>query len=131
MAPSQAIAIYKRGRPEGINTTNLADVIIGGGPLAAEHMEEIRELFPGANCNIVYGQTEVAGVVTNFKRNVRQEIIWMYQKPGSAGTIAPDTYCKVRRRKFFNKNVIKLFMLGGRLGKRGGLRTWQKRRAEA
>ncbi|KAK4872797.1 hypothetical protein RN001_014826 [Aquatica leii] len=105
LAPSQAIAAYKHGRPENLSLTNLTDMMIGGGPLSGHHLQEIRELFPGTNCCIVYGQTECSGIVLNFDRNDRNHMMMMYLKPGSTGFMCTDFACKVSGTKSENKKL--------------------------
>ncbi|KAF2890250.1 hypothetical protein ILUMI_15923, partial [Ignelater luminosus] len=95
LAPSQAISLYNKGRPDGINTTHLSDFIIGGGPLAAEHILRIRDIFPGTNVSLIYGQTEIGGTGFCFGPN-RKENIWaLCEKPGACGRPVPDLICKI------------------------------------
>ncbi|KAF2889523.1 hypothetical protein ILUMI_16650, partial [Ignelater luminosus] len=95
MAPSQAIAMYNKGRPDGINTTHLSELLIGGGPLAAEYIIRIRDILPGTNVSLIYGQTEIAGIGLYFSPNRREDILALCHKPGSCGRPVPDLTCKI------------------------------------
>lgn len=88
--------MYKAGRPENITTASLLDLIIGGGPLCDEYILKLREVLPGSNVVLAYGQTEVAGLLTAFKPASRKDVLLLNQKPGSCGRILPGVEYKVR-----------------------------------
>lgn len=95
LAPSQAILMYKAGRPEGIDTTCLLDLTIGGGPLSEDYMIKLRDLLPGTNVALAYGQTEVAGLLTTFRPISRKQVLLLNEKPASCGLIYPGIKYKV------------------------------------
>ncbi|XP_022910019.2 luciferin 4-monooxygenase-like [Onthophagus taurus] len=95
VAPSQAMAMMKHGKPEGLNTATLYDLMVGGGPMSSENMMAFKDLFPGTNVGLVYGQTEVAGLITIFKPAVRKDIILMHSKPSSSGRPSFGMWFKV------------------------------------
>ncbi|KAB0793571.1 hypothetical protein PPYR_13191 [Photinus pyralis] len=92
---TQAIALVKHGRPNGVDTSHLRDLLIGGALLSAHHLQALRELCPSTNCSIAYGLTECSGIVITFNRLSRREIALMYAKPGSSGLISADFACKI------------------------------------
>lgn len=85
MAPSSAIMLLKTGRPDGVDTTSLTDVIVGGGPLSAENNLALRDLLPGTNVQLIYGQSEGAGIVTMFRIGDRRDVLQTFNKPTSSG----------------------------------------------
>lgn len=87
--------MYNKGRPDGVDTTHLCDIIIGGGPLAAEHVIKIRDIFPGTSTALIFGQTELAGTGFCFYPNRREDLLAMCGKPGSCGKPVPDSISKV------------------------------------
>lgn len=95
MAPSQAIHVLKAGRPENVDTTSLLDVIMGGGPISTENLESIRDIFPGTNVHLAYGQTEVGGASTVFKPASREDLLLMLLKGNSSGRPMPGFSYKV------------------------------------
>lgn len=95
LAPSSAILMCNVDRPEGIDTTSLLEVIIGGGPLSSDYMLKFRDLLPGTNVSLVYGQTEVTGLLSAFRVNSRRDILLLNQKPDSCGRIYPGIKYKV------------------------------------
>lgn len=97
MAPVQALAITKAGRPEGIDTTSLIDVIVGGGPATSQQITDMRDVFPGANVSLAYGMTEVVGFATCFSPNVRKQLLLSFKNPSSSGLPIPGVTIKVKR----------------------------------
>lgn len=94
--------MYKAGRPEGIDTTSLTDMIIGGGSLNADYINKLKDLLPGTNISLGYGQTEVTGLLTIFRPKVRKHVLMLNEKIGSSGQIYPGIKYKVN-----NINQIK------------------------
>ncbi|KAB0792323.1 hypothetical protein PPYR_14282 [Photinus pyralis] len=93
--PVHAMELLRNGRPEAVNTSQLRDVIIGGDILSSHPLEELRAMFPGTNCNLSYGQTELSGLIVNFNRLDRREMALMRSKPGSSGLLVPGFSCKI------------------------------------
>lgn len=87
--------IYNKGRPEGIDTSQLQDVIIGGGPLSASNVIKVRDIFPGSNVGLAYGQTETGGSALCFSSKNRKHLLLMYKHPGSTGRVLPGYKLKV------------------------------------
>lgn len=87
--------MLQAGRPDEINTTSLRDLLIAGGSLSWHYIESIRDLLPGTNVSVAYGQTEVAGMITYFKPNVRRDVILMMTKADSSGTAYPGFQYRV------------------------------------
>ncbi|XP_017786045.1 PREDICTED: 4-coumarate--CoA ligase-like 5 [Nicrophorus vespilloides] len=85
MAPSQVVRIIKAGRPEGVDTTSLHDIIIGGGPLSAENNMLMGDLVPGAFVHLAYGQSEATGLLTCFRPSDRRDVLHMHKKYSSCG----------------------------------------------
>lgn len=94
-APILAFAVTKLGRPDGIDTSSLRDVLIGGGPATAQQISDLRELLPGTNVMMGYGMTEVCGITTTFKTNVRKQILLSAKHPNSSGIALPTFKIKV------------------------------------
>lgn len=112
VAPGHAISMIKEGRPDGIDTTSLLDFLIGGGHLSAENLLSLRDLLPGTNVFVGYGQTEVAGSGTTFRTNLRKDVLLLHEKLKSCGRPIPGlcykvytTASNVRHRKI-NVNLI-------------------------
>lgn len=99
--------MYKEGRPENITTASLLDLIIGGGPLSGDYILKLREVLPGSNIALAYGQTEVAGLLTCFKPASRKDVLLLNEKPGSCGRILPGVEYKVFifNLKYFDENL--------------------------
>lgn len=95
MAPVQALAITKAGRPEGIDTTSLIDVIVGGGPATCQQMADLRDVFPGTNVSLAYGMTELVGFATCFSPNVRKQLLLSVKNSDSSGLPVPGVTIKV------------------------------------
>lgn len=74
------------GRPDGLDTTSLWSVMVVGGPLSESYILELRDLLPGAFTLLVYGQSEIGGVLTVFKTNKVKESLMLHYKPNSVGT---------------------------------------------
>lgn len=95
LAPSQAIMMYKAGRPDGIDTTSLLDMLIGGGPINVDYVLKLRDVLPGTNVSLAYGQTEVTGLLTIFRPISRKHVLLLNNKVGSSGQIYPGIKYKV------------------------------------
>lgn len=97
MAPIQALFLTKAGRPEGIDTTSLTDVVVGGGPATSQQMVDLRDLLPGANVCLAYGMTELVGFATCFTPNIRKQILLSFKNPSSSGLPIPGSTIKVKQ----------------------------------
>lgn len=95
LAPIQALRMLQAGRPEDINTTNVLNVVIGGGPLGENHILALKDLLPGTNVVLAYGQSEIAGLATAFKPTCREDLIMSMKKPSSCGRLVPGLSYKV------------------------------------
>lgn len=95
LAPIQALRMLQAGRPDGVDTNSMLNVIIGGGPLGENHVLALRDLLPGTNVALAYGQTEIAGLATGFKPHCRQDVILMVDKAGSCGRPVPGATYKI------------------------------------
>ncbi|KAI4471466.1 long-chain-fatty-acid--coa ligase [Holotrichia oblita] len=95
VAPVQAIGMIKVGRPDDFNTTSFLDLLIGGGPISSENLLYLRDLLPGTNVFICFGQTEIAGVGTTFRTNLRKDIFILHTKPKSCGRPIPGFSYKI------------------------------------
>lgn len=100
VAPSMAIEVIKVGRPDGVDTTSLWAFLTGGCSISKKNIEELRDVLPGTFVLQVYGQSEVAGVLTQFRVNDVKETLLLHRKPTSVGKIVPGLTCKV---SFFGK----------------------------
>lgn len=95
LAPTQALAMHKIGRPDNIDTTSLLHFQIGGGPISIDRLLDLRDILPGTYTCQVYGQTEVGGLLTGFNfTNVRDTLLLNY-KPSSCGRPVPGIEYKV------------------------------------
>lgn len=96
IAPVLAIAMIRTGRPEGIDTTSLLEVLTGGSAMTISQMREFRDLLPGTNVTQGYGQTEVAGAITLFKSNKRRDVLLAWSRPDSCGRPIKGIWYKVK-----------------------------------
>lgn len=96
LAPIQALEMCKCGRPEGIDTSSLLEVVTGGSALTKTQMAVFRDLLPGTHVNQAYGQTEVAGIITTFKTHNRKDVVLSYLRPHSCGRPVRSMFYKVR-----------------------------------
>lgn len=95
LAPVLGFSLVKFGRPEGIDTSRLSDVIVGGGPATSEQMTDLRRVLPGANVTLGYGMTELVGIGTAFKPNVSKDMELTLKYPNSSGVPMPGLTFKV------------------------------------
>lgn len=96
LAPVHALSMVKAGRPEGLDTTELVEVITGGSAMSSAQFLEFRDMLPGTHVNQGYGQTEVAGVITKFNFSRRKDAILQYKNPDSCGRAVRGILYKVR-----------------------------------
>lgn len=96
LAPVQALAMMRARRPEGLDTTDLSEVITGGAAMSKNMFLEFRDMLPGTNVGQGYGQTEVAGVITKFLFFKRKDVILSYKNPESCGRPIRGIWYKVR-----------------------------------
>lgn len=96
LSPIQAINFLKYDRPDGIDTSSLWSLLVGGGAISEPHLKELRDLLPGTFVFQCYGQTEVSGPLNLFKTNDVKESLLLYHKPNSAGTPVPGLSYKVK-----------------------------------
>lgn len=96
LAPIQAIEMSNAGRPEGIDTTSLLELLCGGGILPTKHVLQLRDLLPGTNVTQAYGQTEIAGAITSFNSKKRKDILLSYYRPQSCGRPIRGIWYKVQ-----------------------------------
>nr|XP_023026911.1 luciferin 4-monooxygenase-like [Leptinotarsa decemlineata] len=85
LSPSQAVDMVKAGRPDHLDTTSLWTCFTGGAALSEKYIETLRDLLPGCFVFQVYGQSEVAGILTQFKTNQVRDCLYLHQKPRSVG----------------------------------------------
>ncbi|XP_017786046.1 PREDICTED: luciferin 4-monooxygenase-like [Nicrophorus vespilloides] len=85
MAPIQGIAITRSKRPEHVDTSSLGDIILSGGSFSAESNRLLKDLVPGTHVQLIYGQTQGAGMVANFRSCDPRDVILFNKKPLSAG----------------------------------------------
>ncbi|XP_074034975.1 luciferin 4-monooxygenase [Leptinotarsa decemlineata] len=85
LSPSQAVDMVKAGRPDHLDTTSLWTCFTGGAALSEKYVETLRDLLPGCFVFQVYGQSEVAGILTQFKTNQVRDCLYLHQKPRSVG----------------------------------------------
>ncbi|KAF2893286.1 hypothetical protein ILUMI_12887 [Ignelater luminosus] len=95
LAPIQSFSLYKSGRPEGINTTKFEHLLIGGGYVSREQMNEIRDILPGTNVMLGYGLTEICGIALLFWPNNPKDMIMACERCGSSGRPLPGFSYKV------------------------------------
>lgn len=96
LAPIHAISMVKAGRPEGLDTTTLHEVITGGSAMSRKQFLDFRDLLPGTHLSQGYGQTEVAGVITKFNFARRKDVVLGFKNPESCGRPLPGIWYKVR-----------------------------------
>lgn len=99
LAPVHALSMVKAGRPEGLDTTGLVEVITGGSAMSRKQFLEFRDMLPGTHLSQGYGQTEVAGVITKFSFSRAKDVILEYKNPESCGRPLAGIWYKVRTRQ--------------------------------
>ncbi|KAK5637853.1 hypothetical protein RI129_000151 [Pyrocoelia pectoralis] len=63
----QAIKLLSVKKPEGLNTSSLSTLVLTGGIISNDQLLKVKDLFPGTLICNVYGQSEVAGYLTQFR----------------------------------------------------------------
>lgn len=96
LAPIQLLEMCKCGRPEGIDTSSLLEVVTGGSAITVTQIKVFRDLLPGTHVNQGYGQTEISGFISMFKTNSKKDVALSYLKPDSCGRPMPYISYKVR-----------------------------------
>lgn len=95
LAPNQAIAMLKEGKYDHIDPSSLKEFIIGGAPISSENLKAIRELLPDTNVFSAFGQTEIAGIGTVFRKSESDYLALLEKKPKSCGKPIPGIWYKV------------------------------------
>lgn len=87
--------MVKCGRPDGIDTSNLRDVFVGGGPASAQLMTDVKKLLPGTNVSLGFGMTEICSIGLIFRPNVSNQVLLSLKKPNSSGMAVQGLSLKV------------------------------------
>ncbi|CAH1119888.1 unnamed protein product [Phaedon cochleariae] len=95
LIPSQAADMVNLGRPDGLDTTSLWSCMTGGAAISEKCLADFRDLLPGTFVYQVYGQSEVAGIISLFNTYEVKESLYLHYKPRSVGLVAPGLRCKV------------------------------------
>ncbi|CAH1973805.1 unnamed protein product [Acanthoscelides obtectus] len=93
--PSQMAELIACGRPENLDTSKLHCCISGGASVSEKQMREIRDLLPGTFVFQMYGQSEIAGIITIFNSNDVKDVLLLDKKPKSVGKVVAGICCKV------------------------------------
>ena len=67
LTPVEAMEMLSHVR--NVDVSSILSIIIVGSPISKEYCLKIRQVFPQADLARGYGQTEVCGVLTNFRGN--------------------------------------------------------------
>lgn len=98
LATHLAIDMVKVGKRDYLDSRSLSslkDVLIGGKHMPSKYLLILREVLPNVNVAQLYGQTEVAGVITLFRSCTEAEIKLLNDKPRSCGRPVPGFWYKV------------------------------------
>ncbi|GLV33980.1 uncharacterized protein CBL_11137 [Carabus blaptoides fortunei] len=93
LAPTYTYKLTQDPNSCKYDTSSLACVIVGGGPVGAEQMNKLRRLLPHSVVNNMFGMTEAAGLVTMF--NQVTELDLLRAKPTSSGRPVPGICYKI------------------------------------
>lgn len=85
LTPNAALNMCRVGRPDNLDTTSLLCLAIGGGILTEMYLNSLKDYLPGTFVTQIYGQTEVAGIITTFNMFSVQDALLLYRKPRSCG----------------------------------------------
>ncbi|KAB0792095.1 hypothetical protein PPYR_14056 [Photinus pyralis] len=91
----QAIRLLSVDRPEGLDTTSLDVLVLTGGTISNEQLARVNGLFPGTKISNVYGQSEVAGYLTQFRLANLDDVERCGKKFASVGTGLPGCSYKI------------------------------------
>lgn len=95
LAPTQALDIWKAGRPDGIDTSSLLLLVTGGATVSESQMRTLQDIWPGTFVTQGYGQSEVSGAIALFDPNDVRDAVQLHKKTMSCGRLAPGLWSKV------------------------------------
>lgn len=96
-------------KPNSTDLSNLSTILTGGNGIFKEQMLELRHQFPGVNLTIIYGMTEISGVLTTFNPRNSKDVLLMKKKPTSCGKLVDGFVAKVieqRTEKILGPNQV-------------------------
>lgn len=109
LSPTAVIEMLKEGRPEEADTSSLLCLLTGGDKSSETTIKRLRENFPGTIILQGYGQSEVAGPITQYRHSNSYQLSLLHNKPSSVGPVVRGFSVKVSSCTFLQVKHYLIF----------------------
>lgn len=92
--PTQMIQIIKNKPKHKMNMDSMVSVVIGGGPVPIDYINDFGKTFPHIIISQAWGQSEL-GIITRFQHTDPKQMDLLRKSPLSCGMILPGFTAKI------------------------------------